>query len=169
MPRSFTHSWRGERAFVREVELREFLKVPWEVDSLVALLGPVPGALLDAARDRDLLPCMNFDGAHVHLEICRRTVEYVGPNNLIAITDHIELGSMAGERLHQVEDSSLWYREDDVVAAGSLGIEAQIRNMRSIGIADADIAMLTSDNPRRALAAATQDGTYRMDKGAGVD
>lgn len=96
---------------------------------------------------------MNFDGAHVDLAVCQRTVEYLAPERLIAITDHTEVPGMAGEALHRLDGSTLWMREDDVVAAGSLGIEAQIANMREIGMSDVSIALVVSVNPRQALAA----------------
>lgn len=153
MPRAFRHAWRGEPTTRRDAEVARFLAAPWEPDGLAELLGPVPAALLDAARRGRLLPCLNFDGAHVDLDICRRTVAYVGAEGIIAITDHVEGAQMAGETLHRMADSSLWLREDDVVAAGSCELAAQIENMRTIGMDEDEIHRVTCENPRRALAA----------------
>jgi N-acetylglucosamine-6-phosphate deacetylase len=152
MPRSFRHVWRGEPAERRDREAAEFLRSPWEPDTLPELLGPVPAALLKAAREGLLMPCMNFDGQHVDLAICRRTVDYLGAENLIAISDHIELTNMAGESLTRMAGTTLWLRDDGVVAAGSTGMDKQIQNMRSIGLSDEELEALLCDNPRRALA-----------------
>jgi N-acetylglucosamine-6-phosphate deacetylase len=151
MPRNFVHAWRGGARARRDRELEEFLQVPWRPDDLAELLGPVPAVLLEAARDGRLLPCLNFDGFHVDLAVCQRTTEYLGAGNLIAITDHTETFSMAGEELHPDQDSSLWYRDDEVVAAGSKGLEWQIKNMRRIGLAEPEIYSMTTENPRRVI------------------
>jgi len=151
MPRNFIHAWRGEAQARRDKEVEEFLKVPWRPDDLAEHLGPVPAALLEAARDRRLLPCLNFDGFHVDSVVCRRTTEYLGAGSLIAITDHTETFSMAGEELHPAQDSSLWYRDDEVVAAGSKGLEWQIENMRRIGLAEPEIYSMTTENPHRVI------------------
>ena len=132
MPRNFIHAWRGESRTRRNRELEEFLDTPWTAGDLAELLGPVPATLLEAARDGRLLPCLNFDGFHVDLEVCRRTTEYLGASSLIAITDHIETDSMAGEELHPAEDNALWHRADGIVAAGTRGLDWQVENMRRI-------------------------------------
>jgi N-acetylglucosamine-6-phosphate deacetylase len=152
MPRAFRHVWRGEPAATRDAEVAEFLACPWESEELAELLGPVPATLLEAARRERLLPCLNFDGAHVDLDICRRTVSYVGAGGIIAITDHVEGAHMAGEPLHRQPDSSLWLRDDEVVAAGSCELDAHIANMRAIGMQEEEIFLVTCENPRRALA-----------------
>jgi len=147
MPRNFVHAWRGAAAVRRDAELKEFLQTPWAPGGLTELLGPVPAALLDAAREGRLLPCMNFDGHHVDLAVCKRTVDYLGTESLIAITDHTETHSMAGEELHIPEDASLWYRDDEVVAAGRKGLDWQVENMRVIGLDEAGIHSMTTRNP----------------------
>jgi hypothetical protein len=158
MPRSFVHAWRGEARARREAELREFLESPWRPDDLADLLGPVPAVLLESAREGQLVPCLNFDGFHVDLEVCRRTVEYIGATGLIAITDHTETISMAGEELHLTEDQSLWHRDDEVVAAGSRGLEWQIKNMQAIDLSAAEIEAMTVDNPRQVIALCNEGG-----------
>lgn len=151
MPRNFIHAWRGEARTRRDRELEEFLRVPWRPDDLAETLGPVPSVLLEAARDGRLLPCLNFDGFHVDLAVCKRTTEYIGAGSVIAITDHIETVSMAGEELHAAQDSPLWYRGDGVVAAGSKGMEWQIANMRRIDLAEPEIYSMTTENPHRVI------------------
>jgi len=151
MPRNFIHAWRGEARTRRDRELQEFLKTPWVPGSLAEILGPVPAALLEATRDGRLLPCLNFDGFHVDLEVCRRTSEYLGADSLIAITDHIETYSMAGEELHSTQDDSLWHRADGVVAAGSRGLDWQVENMRRIGLDEREIHAMTTGNPHQVI------------------
>lgn len=151
MPRNFVHAWRGEAQACRDRELAEFLSVQWNPGELVEHLGPVPAALIEAAREELLLPCLNFDGFHVDLEVCRRTVEYLGARGLIAITDHTETVTMAGEALHPDVDAELWYREDEIVAAGSKGLDWHLANMRSIGLEPAEIATMTVANPHRVI------------------
>ena len=151
MPRNFVHVWRGDARARRDRELAEFLNHPWRPDDLAEILGPVPSALLEAASDGRLLPCLNFDGFHVDLAVCQRTTEYIGAGNLIAITDHIETVFMAGEELHPAQDSPLWYRDDGVVAAGSKGLEWQIANMQRIGLAEPQIYSMTTANPHRVI------------------
>jgi N-acetylglucosamine-6-phosphate deacetylase len=151
MPRNFVHAWRGEARSRRDRELEEFLQVAWRPENLSEILGPVPSALLEAARDGRLLPCLNFDGFHVDLAVCQRTIEYIGADSIIAITDHIETVSMAGEALHSAQDSPLWYREDGVVAAGSKGMEWQVENMRRIALTEPEIHSMTTENPHRVI------------------
>jgi len=151
MPRNFTHAWRGDAFARRERELAEFLRVQWRPGELVENLGPVPAGLLEAAREGVLLPCLNFDGFHVDLEVCKRTVEYLGAHSLIAITDHTETLIMAGEVLHHDRDAALWYRDDEIVAAGSKGLDWHLGNMRAIGLSEAEISAMTVSSPHRAI------------------
>jgi len=151
MPRNFVHAWRGEAKVRRDKELKEFLRVPWTPDNLRELLGPVPAVLLEAARGGQLLPCLNFDGFHVDLAVCQRTTEYIGASSLIAITDHTETFSMAGEVLHPAKDASLWFRDDEVVAAGCKDLDWQIQNMRTIGLGEPEIHSMTTENPHRVI------------------
>ncbi|MFE7676277.1 hypothetical protein ACFU5N_29220 [Streptomyces albidoflavus] len=152
MPRNFTHAWRTEQERARrDEELAAFLQRAWTPENLADVLGPVPAVLVQAAKDGLLLPMLNFDGAHVDLEICRRTVEYLGPERIIAITDHIETGRMAGSALHERPGSTLRYRDDGRVAAGSCDLDTQIRHMRRIGLDDQAVAHLTVHTPRAAL------------------
>jgi hypothetical protein len=151
MPRNFIHAWRGDDLGRRDQELAEFMSVEWRAGELAEHLGPVPAALIEAAREDLLLPCLNFDGFHVDLEVCRRTVEYLGARSLIAITDHTETKTMAGEGLHPDPDGSLWYRDDEVVAAGSKGLDWQLKNLSAIGLGPTEIATMTITNPHRVV------------------
>jgi phosphoheptose isomerase len=157
MPRRFTHAWRtAEEKDRREAELERFLVREWTESSLPHLLGAVPAALLRAAAEERLTPTLNFDGEHVDLEICRRTVEFLGSERLIAITDDTERLDMAGESLSRRPGSSLLFRDDGRVAAGSSGAQAQERNMRAIEATEADRANLLGGVARSVLDAPTR-------------
>lgn len=154
MPRRFTHAWRtDEEKGRREAELEQFLAEEWTESSLPELLGEVAAMLLRAAADGRLTPTLNFDGEHVDLEICRRTVEFLGVERLIAITDDTESLEMAGESLYRRSGSTLLFRDDGRVAAGSGGVATQERNLRSIDFADAERASLLGGVARAVLAA----------------
>lgn len=152
MPRNFKHVWRSiEEQANRESEIAAVLGANWHEIDLDQALGPVPGTLLRAARDGKLLPFLNFDGDHVDLEICKKTVEFLGPGNVIGITDDTEISELAGEGLHQLQGSKLWFRGDGIVAAGTGFLPRQIRNLRSIGCDDESIGLIFRRNPDRAL------------------
>ncbi|MES0833723.1 hypothetical protein [Nocardiopsis tropica] len=153
MPRNFSHAWRTPEEWGRrDRELSAVMEEEWVEDNVSRLLGPVPATLLNEARAKRLIPCLNFDGRHVDLEICRRTVDYLGPENLIALTDHTEVDVMAGEQLSRIGSQELWCRDDGAVAAGSQGYEQQRRNMIDIGLAEDEIRTVFSTNPRAAIA-----------------
>lgn len=151
MPRAFRHVWRTPEERARRAEqLAPVLAADWESADLDRLLGPVPATLLRAARDGELLPFLNFDGDHVDLAVCRRTVEHLGPERLIGITDDTSVPFLAGEKLHHREGSGLWYRGDGIVAAGSGGLATQRRHVSDIADTTA-FDHLFRHNPRRAL------------------
>lgn len=151
MPRSFVHAWRTPEASAHRAEhLARLLVDEWSPDSLERLLGPVPAALLAATRSNLVTPCLNFDGMHVDLTVCRLTVDYVGSDRLIALTDHIEVSGMASERLW-LDDSGLWRRLDGKVAAGSTGFHGQRQNMLRLGLTEAAIADVFATVPRVAI------------------
>lgn len=151
MPRNFTHTWRTDEEMLRrQAELTPFLEHDWETSDLVELLGPVPAELLAATREGLITPCLNFDGKHVDLEVCRLTVDYLGADRLIALTDHIEVDQMANEKLTKATNG-LWMRNDGVVAAGSTGYERQREHMESIGIAGDAVTNLFDTVPRAAI------------------
>ena len=152
MPRAFQHAFRtpGERAR-RATELAAHPMEPWQASMLSDLLGPVPAAMLLAARNRRLTPALNFDGGHVDLEICRMVVEFLGADRIVAITDHTEILSLADEPLVRDEHTRLLYRSDEVLAASSVTHEEQQRNMRSIGMTPEAIGLVQYETPLAAL------------------
>jgi N-acetylglucosamine-6-phosphate deacetylase len=152
MPRNFLHAWRTRRERRRRTqELSAFLAVPWEPETLPELLGPVPAVLLHAAREGLLTPALNFDGFHVDLQICKRTVDYLGSSRLIAMTDDTDATTLSGEILYRKRDSPLQYRRDGVVAAGSSDYPTQVANMLRIGLSAEDIALMFGSVPNAAL------------------
>lgn len=152
MPRNFKHAWRTpEENSMRDREVSDFLALPWRYDNLDEILGPVPATLIREALHGRLTPVLNFDGDHVDLAICRRVVEYLGSQRMMAITDHTDSDVMAGEKLSFRPDSSLRYRSDGAVAAGSSGLDVQRRNMASIGLSSEDVTDLFANVPRRVL------------------
>jgi len=151
MPRSFQHAFRTPSARAkRQIELERHL-APWTPSLLSTLLGLVPAALLTAAQERRLTPSLNFDGAHVDLAICRRVVDYLGEDRIIAITDHTEVESLAGEALSKDEQTGLLYRFDGVLAASSVTHEQQRRNMKAINMTESGIDLVLFETPLEAL------------------
>ncbi|NUT96396.1 MAG: hypothetical protein HOY78_30650 [Saccharothrix sp.] len=151
MPRNFRHVWRTARDRVdRQRQLTEFLSVPWTDANLDDVLGPVPACIVRAAAADAIMPFLNFDGDHVDLEICRRTLDHLGPDRVIGITDDTESPALAGEDLAQREGNGLWYRSDGIVAAGTGHIGRQHDNLAAIGYAHA-AGKLFHDNQLRAL------------------
>ena len=151
MPRAFRHAFRSPSdREQRQAELERLL-VRWTPSALPSLLGPLPAALLAAAVEQRLTPSLNFDGGHVDLEICRRVVDYLGEERIIAITDHTEVCSLAGEELSKDHFTGLLYRSDGVLAASSVTQEQQRENMRSIGLSESAINLAFSETPLAAL------------------
>ncbi|MGO1053136.1 hypothetical protein [Crossiella sp. CA198] len=152
MPRNFRHVWRTpEQRAGRAAELAGFLAQPWDEADLDRLLGPVPATIVRAAKADRIMPFLNFDGDHVDLEICRATLDHLGPDRLIGITDDTEQPFLAGEHLSQRDGNGLWYRSDGIVAAGTGHIGKQRENLGRIGYGHA-VDSLFHHNPLRALA-----------------
>jgi hypothetical protein len=152
MPRAFTHAWRTpEQRERRDAEVQALLDSDWSRENLATLLGPVPAAMLNAALDDLLMPCINFDGSHVDLDVSVRTADLLGDDRLIVLTDHTEVSGMAGEELVRDQISGLRLRHDGAVAAGSSGPEAQWANMARAGMPAERIHKLFYANPHQAL------------------
>lgn len=152
MPRAFRHAFRTvEECAGRQAELAKHGPETWKAASLADLLGPVPAALLMAARQRRLTPSLNFDGGHVDLAICQLTVEFLGIGRIIAMTDHTEVLTLAGEPLSLDAATRLLYRADGVLAASSVRHEEQLQNMRTIGMSPTAIALALYETPLEAL------------------
>jgi N-acetylglucosamine-6-phosphate deacetylase len=151
MPRNFRHAYRtAEEIALRDEELPAIIDRPWSRDVLAHLLGPVPAEMIHAAEEGKLFPCINFDGHHVDMEVARKTVEYLGADKMIALTDHTEIASMAQEPLTD-DGWLLWRRDDGKVAAGQSGPDRQRKNMASIGLSEQQIDQMFWDNPRAAI------------------
>lgn len=152
MPRAFQHAFRtpNERA-CRDAELARHSPGTWRASSLDELLGPVPAAMLLAARDLRLTPALNFDGGHVDLTICQMVVEFLGAHRIIAITDHTETLTLAGEALVRDEYTRLLYRSDGILAASSVTHEEQRMNMEAIGMSPDAINLVQYETPLAAL------------------
>jgi N-acetylglucosamine-6-phosphate deacetylase len=151
MPRSFRHAFRTP--FERAARLAELEKHTggWTDQSLPGLLGPVPAAILRAAKHGRLTPALNFDGGHVDLAICRHVIDYLGDGRVIAMTDHTEVDHLAGEPLSMDGETGLLYRYDGVLAASAVTPEAQRRNMSSMGMTEAAIDLAFNQTPLSAL------------------
>ncbi|MEV4950377.1 hypothetical protein, partial [Streptomyces sp. NPDC053755] len=129
MPRNFRHAYRTpQEQALRATELPRVLDADWNRETLPDLLGPVPAEMIHAAQDGELLPCINFDGYHVDIDIVRKTVDYLGADKLIVLTDHTEIATMAREPLAD-DGNLLWRRDDGKVAAGQSGPDRQRKNM----------------------------------------
>ncbi|GAB3443052.1 hypothetical protein GCM10027570_10790 [Streptomonospora sediminis] len=153
MPRRFRHVWRTpEERAERAAQLAAFLAHDWDSADLNSLLGDVPAVLVRAAARDRMLPFLNFDGDHVDLAVCDRTLDHLGPDRVIGITDDTPLPELAGETLHHRQGSGLWYRDDGIVAAGSGGIPRQEANLAAIGRDHHTFDRLFRINPERALA-----------------
>jgi len=109
-------------------------------------VGEVSGALIRAAHDGRLRLCLNFDGEHVDLEICRRVVELVGSRAVVAMTDRVDVGRLAGLPLERGPESELWYQATGLVAAGSSSVDRQMHTLRSIALDEPDVWRLAALN-----------------------
>lgn len=148
MPRNFKHSWRTpEEKAKRDHEIKALNLESWSLNTLEENLGIVPAIMIKNARKGIVKICQNFDGEHVDLAVVKRTVELVGAENMLMMTDSIESKRLAGRDLHMHEGSTLLYQDEDIVAAGSQGVHRQIQNMFSIGLSQDQIEMITSTVP----------------------
>ena len=140
MPLNFKHSWRsqGERAR-RSEELPAVLKQKWRFESMADVMGPVPAAIIRQAFLGNLKICLNFDGDHVDIEICKRAVELIGSRNILLMTDRIPGRVFGGRLLERNPDNTLLYQADGIVAGGTQSVVTQLGNMLQAGIGSQDI------------------------------
>lgn len=152
MPHNFIHAWRtpAEKAR-REQELKQVDIESWTLDNIEEKLGAVPATIIRNAKRGIVKISQNFDGEHVDLAIVKKTVELVGAENMMMMTDSIESKRLAGRDLHLCEGSSLLYQDEGIVAAGSRGIYQQIENMLEIGLTNNEIDLITNKVPRQVL------------------
>ncbi len=152
MPRKFKHAWRSaEEMKLRDKQIGPILAADWENSDIDELLGPVPAFLLREARAGRILPFLNFDGCHVDLEICKKTVDFVGVENVIGITDDTTVASLAGNPLRLDETSKLWMNDDGVVAAGSTGVPEQLSNLAALGFSSTEMHAIFAENAWKAV------------------
>lgn len=156
MPLAFKHTWRTPQARLRrEQELQAVRLNEWTLDNVEALAGPVPGRIMRAAAAGRLSACVNFDGEHVDVTVAKRAVDLVGAQSMIVMTDRTERARLGGQDLHRVGDSTLWYQEHEIVAAGSQGLPRQVANMAAAGLAADDILQMTVVTPARVFGTAS--------------
>jgi len=152
MPRHFHHAWRTpQEKAQRTNDLKNMHIDNWNWDNLDEVLGEVPAILLRAAREGYLLICLNFDGDHIDLEICRRIVQLLGPDRIIAMTDRTDCNQLGDQKLESHYGNSLRYQNESVLAAGSQSIDQQIHNMRDISLSEEQIWKMTCFVPSRVL------------------
>ena len=152
MPLKFKHAWRTSvEKNNRQEQLKALDLNSWTLDVLDEKLGPVAAVIIRNALEGIVKPCINFDGEHVDLDILKKTVELVGAENIILMTDSIESRSLGGSKLFTKEDSSLLYQKEGIVAVGTQSIEKQINNMLSIGLNNKQVDLITNINPREVL------------------
>jgi N-acetylglucosamine-6-phosphate deacetylase len=152
MPRLFKHAWRTpEERIHRLSDLHEMKLDEWSIEELARQVGPVPATLMQAAAEGIVKPCLNFDGEHVDIAISQRTVDLLGADNLIAMTDRIDSRVLAGRHLSTPEKSTLLYEHHGLVAAGTQPFAVQRARMLSVGIADIDIWRMFAFNSSEVL------------------
>jgi N-acetylglucosamine-6-phosphate deacetylase len=152
MPMLIKHAWRTDtEQRQREDDLRRMRLQDWNLDNLSDELGAVPAVLINGAAQGRLKLCMNFDGGHVDLDICKRTVDLVGAHNIFMMTDRIPGADFAGAKLTMREGSPLLYRDNGVVAGSSSSIALQISNMQKAGLCGEQIDEICSRAPREYL------------------
>ncbi|NNM60197.1 MAG: hypothetical protein HKM04_10350 [Legionellales bacterium] len=152
MPRNFKHAWRTpEEQLRRDKEIKEINIDSWTLDLLDQQLGEVPATIIKNAHKGLVKVCQNFDGEHVDLTIVKKTVELLGAENMLMMTDSIESKRLAGRSLHMRSDSTLLYQEQGVVAAGSQGVERQLSNMVAMNLSDEQIDRITYRTPCQIL------------------
>ena len=111
----------------------------------------MPATILRHARKGLVKVCQNFDGEHVDLAIVKRTIELVGAENMLMMTDSIESKRLAGRDLRMHEGSTLLYQDEDIVAAGSQDVNKQVNNMIDVGLTLEQISLITRGSPEYLL------------------
>lgn len=152
MPLNFKHAWRTvDEKHEREIDLARLDLPNWNWRNLKEKMGIVPATLIFGAREGLLKLCLNFDGDHVDLAICKKTIDIVGADNIMIMTDRFPQEISGGQLLMRKDGSTLLYQEQGIVAGGTQGLWQQINNMRSIEISTSDIEKITSLVPAKLL------------------
>jgi hypothetical protein len=148
MPHNFSHAWRTADDRANRVDELSILKMDtWNINNIEDTLGLVPATIIRNAHKGHVKICQNFDGEHVDLEILRHILPIIGYEHILMMTDSIESACLAGQKLHAREDSTLLYESEGIVAAGSQGIDLQIKNLISLGLSDAQIHHIVQTAP----------------------
>ncbi len=150
MPHNFKHAWRtAAEKEKRSQELAALHLDSWSLESLDDNLGAVPAVIIKNALAGLVKACINFDGEHVDLAILRKTIDLVGAENILLMTDSTESHHLGGTKLSPRKDSSLLYQEEGIVAVGTQGIEKQVDNLLTLGLSLEQITGITSTNARK--------------------
>lgn len=150
MPHNFKHAWRtAADKKNRPQELAALHLDSWHLESLEENLGIVPATIIKNALAGLVKACINFDGEHVALEILKKTIELVGAENILLMTDSTESKCLGGTKLSSRDDSGLLYQEEGIVAVGTQGIEKQIDNLLTLDLSLEQITAITCTNPRK--------------------
>jgi N-acetylglucosamine-6-phosphate deacetylase len=147
MPINFKHSWRTQKERLhRDAELAAVLQQEWKLENMSEVMGPVPAAIIKQAFLGNLKVCLNFDGDHVDIEICKRAVEFIGSKNILLMTDRIPGRLFGGRELSRVPDNTLLYQADGIVAGGTQSVILQLGNMLRVGIGNQAILNIAYRN-----------------------
>lgn len=153
MPVNSRYHWRtAEEKADRARVVPAILSQEWTEENILDVLGPVPAMLINYAKKGVLKICLNFDGDHVDLEVCRRTVEFVGADNLMLMTDRIQSEILAGQRLRRNNENTLLYQAKGIVAGGTLSVMRQIGNMLNVGLDPESVLSISHSTAARSLA-----------------
>jgi N-acetylglucosamine-6-phosphate deacetylase len=147
MPLNFKHSWRTPKERLhRDEELSAVLRQEWKLENMFEVMGPVPAAIIKQAFLGNLKVCLNFDGDHVDIEICKRAVELIGSKNILLMTDRIPGGLFGGLQLSTIPDNTLLYQANGTVAGGTQSVISQLGNMLRVGIGNQAILNIAYRN-----------------------
>jgi N-acetylglucosamine-6-phosphate deacetylase len=145
MPLKIRQAFRTSRARRnREETLRSYDIPNWRLADMTEIAGPVPSAIMRGAAAGRLAACLNFDGEHVDLTIATKAAELMGFANTMMMTDRCDSARLGGQQLHRVDENSLWYQSNGIVAAGSQPLDRQMGNARAWSVAEADVWALSA-------------------------
>jgi len=148
MPLNFKHTWRTrEEREERATQIAEILAQNWSETTIDDVIGPVPAAIIRQAWKGNLKVCLNFDGDHVDINVCRKFVDLISADNLLLMTDRIPGKRLGGRKLVSHADNTLLYQDQGIVAGGSQSVVAQLGNMMRSGMASNNIYKIAFANP----------------------
>lgn len=152
MPKNFKHAWRTSAEKKNRAEQIKALEIfNWSYENIETSLGIVPATIIKNAKQGTVKVCQNFDGEHVDLEIVKKTVEILGSENMLMMTDSIESKILSGRILTMQAESTLLYQQDGIVAAGTQNVYTQIKNMINIGLTEKQIKNIVKMVPNFVL------------------